>query len=380
MPCKPCPTRPEIGSRQALPCPAPTTLLPTHRAPQWDPLDTNLVGRSRYPHAQIHLILVLDPQQQPTRSTNAPDSNTVAFTLPANVPEWSAAIAECQALQLLPSPAPGRLYIVPPSHIFLVKDRLKRLRMVVNWLHVRESWFARIQKMDPQEASINIQGWRDYLTHSPDRGSLQRSTANLSGRKAQKKALSVNSLLIFHTLLPNGVPQLDRYRDYTWFGHTLDSEDPEQQVVTERLVLWEIDELGFRYDFLRLARHFTNALSLPEERHALQEEAVYRIWSAFPTRDKMFIDGKPPGDCGLGSFIWNFSIPSLEAARHVVSTWPNPPRELLSPLLTPPEANNLLVVRHVQQKLAQFYCQTYVKIFQAAPVLPSQLPLPFVSL
>lgn len=156
--------------------------------------------------------------------------------------------------------------------------------------------------MDPDEASISVQGWRDFLTHSPNRGPLNRPTTTFTGRKAQKKASSANTLQIFHHLLPDGVPPIEDFRDYAWFGHTLDHDDPEQQLVSQRLVLWELDELGFRYDFLRLARHFFQALTLTSEQRSIREQQVYRIWSAFPTRDNMFLDSKPPGDCGLGSF------------------------------------------------------------------------------
>ncbi|KZT31510.1 hypothetical protein SISSUDRAFT_1067697 [Sistotremastrum suecicum HHB10207 ss-3] len=332
------------------------------------------------PAARTHRYQPYPKRQDCSSSTTRDDAGPLEFQLPENVPEWSAALAQCHTLRLLPTPAPGRLYLFPPTHIFLVNDRMKRVRMIMNWLHVRPAWLARVQGMDSDEASISVQGWRDYLTHSPERGPLNRPTTTFTGRKAQKKAKSANTLLIFHELLPDGVPPLAHFRDYAWFGHTLDHDEPEEQLVSQRLVLWELDELAFRYDFVRLNRHFSKDLTISPEQQLVREAMVFHIWSAFPTRDKMFLDSKPPGDCGLGSLIWRYSIPALEAARQILCQWPNAPRELGSPLVHPPEANNLLVVRHMQQKVAQFYCQTYCKAFQTAPILPSQLPLPFISI
>ncbi|KZS97333.1 hypothetical protein SISNIDRAFT_463246 [Sistotremastrum niveocremeum HHB9708] len=199
------------------------------------------------PAARTHRYQPYPKRQDCSSSTTRDDAGPLEFQLPENVPEWSAALAQCHTLRLLPTPAPGRLYLFPPTHIFLVNDRMKRVRMIMNWLHVRPAWLARVQGMDSDEASISVQGWRDYLTHSPERGPLNRPTTTFTGRKAQKKAKSANTLLIFHELLPDGVPPLAHFRDYAWFGHTLDHDEPEEQLQTTRRLWNRLTDMEIQY-------------------------------------------------------------------------------------------------------------------------------------
>ncbi|KZS96548.1 hypothetical protein SISNIDRAFT_464014 [Sistotremastrum niveocremeum HHB9708] len=373
---EPTTSRTELGTRVK-----PRPLLKRHTPLTNDgPESSTRSSRPYHVHSSAPSSSTLDLSDFDEQSSPAPSSTT--FEPPLAIPEWGEARAyELQQRQATRPKTETRApdqYIFPPSQAFATVAAEKRLRFVVNWLSVRSQWLVYVRTHNSAEISFTAQQWKDFLSHTPQRGPLLKPERAHQGSKATRKTFTHQILQVMHSMLPEGVPTYNSIADLaslTWFQYRLDSQHEEENIRTHRLVLWELDELAFRYSFLRLEEHFANTVALTLEEKQKRKRRVLDIWSSFPTENDLYLSAVPHLDCGIGSTIWHYSVPALNAASEVMQNWPHPPDVLKYPLLENVELNSIRDVRAKQQEISAFFCARYAETFGQVPVVPSRLPL-----
>ncbi|KZS92860.1 hypothetical protein SISNIDRAFT_466717 [Sistotremastrum niveocremeum HHB9708] len=240
----------------------------------------------------------------------SPDSTTVvaiqnfgvAFRKPDQVPDWSVALDRCRHLK---EARVAARHVYPPSHLFAKVNDHTRLRYLVNWLAVRKQWFAHVhaslQASDFSEVNLTRQDWRHMLSHRPERGTFLRN-----GHPSPS---------FFDLVLPTGAPPIRERADllaHTWFGRTLDPLKAEDNVVTQRLILWELDEWTFRHEFFELDHYLSLKCGRSDETIAHRRALIMRMWAGYPLDSDNHFLYEPDLDRGINrvpksSHDWTFS-------------------------------------------------------------------------
>ncbi|KZS93701.1 hypothetical protein SISNIDRAFT_465882 [Sistotremastrum niveocremeum HHB9708] len=291
----------------------------------------------------------------------------IAFRKPDEVPDWSVALDRCRHL---PEARVSARHTYPPTLLFSRLNETTRLRFLVNWLAVRKRWFAHVQHHNFSEATaLTRQDWRHVLSHRPERGKFVRT-----GHPA---------LEFFDQLLPKGAPPINELGDlvlHKWFGRVLDPLNPKESLVTQRLILWELDEWTFRHEILELDERLSVTVGRTEETIAQRRAVIMRMWAGYPLDTDNHFLYEPDLDRGINSFIWDYSVPALNSARLIMRSWPNAPESFTGALVLPVDMNSIPVVRRLQQAIPLFFCESYYRVFQRLPIVPSQIPIPFTGL
>ncbi|KZS86834.1 hypothetical protein SISNIDRAFT_541114 [Sistotremastrum niveocremeum HHB9708] len=285
------------------------------------------------------------------------------FQRPVVLPEWATALLEYKDV---PTARQARRYLLPIGTFFSEDDPIKRERQIINWLSVRENWFHHLRQQGlDTDPVLDREDWRQFLSHTPERGSFGRKRTNLT---------------IFDDFLPGGAFKISPDTStlpFRWFDRPYDRGDEEALIVTQRLIMWELDEIAFRQELLTLQRNISQRAGHSENEVEARRNMVYHIWDTYETEHGIYFKSPPAEDRGIGSFIWNFSVPAVNAARAVMESWPEAPQVIQSPLLTPVEANTIPVVQALRMELARFFCRTYLKHFGRFPIVPTQFPIPY---
>ncbi|KZS86307.1 hypothetical protein SISNIDRAFT_492080 [Sistotremastrum niveocremeum HHB9708] len=285
------------------------------------------------------------------------------FQRPAVLPEWATVLLECADT---PTVREARRYLVPNSTFFSEDDAIKRERQIINWLSIRDQWFYHLRQQGlDTNAVLDRDDWRQFLSHTPERGSFGRKRKNLT---------------IFDKLLPDGAFKIapdTSTLPFWWFDRPYNRGDEEALIVTQGLVMWELDELTFQQEFLALQRNISIRAGHPENELDTRRNMVFNIWDAYKREHGIYFKSPPVEDRGIGSFIWNFGVPAVDAARAVMESWPDSPQILRSPLVRPVEANTIPVVQSLRMEMARFFCRTYLKHFARFPIVPTQFPIPY---
>ena len=251
---------------------------------------------------------------------------------------------------------PGRWgYWIPDPGLLLGPQNPKRLQTyLMNWLRARPVWLYVLQcpGYESPTHGLSTQVWRDFLHGVPDDPKSHTKT----GKRAYQIKQVFGDIFSDQELDPSATGEAQ------WREHQFEKVNDQ----IGPLVVWEIFELGFRYEFLALDRAMRSG--------ALEKERFALLSRVFPS-DNLFTVLHIPShdDPGLFASLPHRRISSLNAFRDVLSQWPLFPRELArrGPLQISDTVDAIL---DVEMALAVFYTQTFFDLAGRAPIVPHRSP------
>ncbi|OBZ70847.1 hypothetical protein A0H81_09432 [Grifola frondosa] len=236
-------------------------------------------------------------------------------------------------------------------------------RYIRNWVAAREPWLYLLEIPTISLEDIKTQTWRTLLNNEGDLIDAEElSFDELTTRAAKTKAEVVHVFgRVFEKERVN--PQVTR--QLAWFGHRFD-------VVPATLapqIIWELHELGFRYELLALDRHFVPNQKGPAE-EILREELISAIFSG---NGAIRVTSLPTFDCGLAARKPKDRAASLEALRKVMLRWtPCPPLlRKAQPLSRMSEDDYISMM---ERYIARGYTQCFYDASGRAPIVPHRFP------
>ncbi|KAF8835068.1 hypothetical protein BDN67DRAFT_1015887 [Paxillus ammoniavirescens] len=202
--------------------------------------------------------------------------------------------SEEQLRQVDKDPARVRMGLVNTSYCFpepalIVVPVLPEQRKLycANWLATRPLWISCIDHHPPSPLPIP-QTWRDFLNTIPSALLADNMTTKSAREKLAAKTLFGQALVYLqgNTWATQG--------DISWRNQCITIatlEDPPAHLM--RCILWEIYELGFRYELLDLDRAM-----------------VPGLWTEAPTKRTELLYSNFPGESGL--VMWQEDMPTTE--------------------------------------------------------------------
>ncbi|KAI0693047.1 hypothetical protein C8T65DRAFT_744889 [Cerioporus squamosus] len=264
--------------------------------------------------------------------------------MPPAIPSWRCAM---DAILLGPSVA-GTLFVSP-------KTRERQLRYLTNWVRARPVWLFMLQVPGLRVTAVASQFWRSYLYGVPD--DFHPETKVGHRRVAIKH--------IFRQCFADDRLDEDSTSPIRWHGHDF-RELPEELAP---MVVWEVFELGFRYELLALDRYL-QCTNTPDG-EACQEELLSRV---FPGSCLLTVSELPvPDGGGLFARVPHRRVGSLNALRDVLTLWPACPPTILNadPLSV---TASTATIEAAEYELASFYVNSLYRVAARPPLLPHFCP------
>lgn len=246
-------------------------------------------------------------------------------------------------------------YWVPEPSLLLGPQNIERTtRYLRNWLRVRPAWLYMLSQSNHLVTRVEPQWWRDYLN-----GDIQGSTPEASTRRARR--LQRVRDVFGHVLDMNHYVE-DLGSPIRWFDKRVESNLGQ----FASMIIWEVFELGFRYELLALDR-----ILVPSQAENMREALLARI---FPHEDLLSLHALPNSSRGLGAEFMQARVPYLESFRQVLIRWPLCPLEVCSspPLvLTTPGR----IAAELESSMIRFYTQTFFDYSGRVPITPHAFPV-----
>lgn len=136
---------------------------------------------------------------------------------------------------------PGNLPAIysyfPPPRLFVHTHR--RVTYLRTWLACRSAWISRLSVSSPEPARVQL--WRDFL------GQMPEATKETNSGRSFEEAKELFRELV--SIKQDHLPEADvSIRDVTIPSKELSQLDD----YTSGLILWDLYELGFRFELLAL--------------------------------------------------------------------------------------------------------------------------------
>ena len=157
----------------------------------------------------------------------------------------------------------------------------------------------------------------------------------------------------------------DSHSPVAWFQHRINAVTPD----IAPLIIWEMFELGFRYELLALDRCL-----VPDTADQFAEARREDLLSAvFPNGGIYAVETLPSEGSGVCAPLIDRRIPALEAFRRVTVRWPRcPPRIQNSQLTIDMDRHQASII---EEDIALFYVTTFFEYSGRAPLVPHEFPL-----
>ncbi|KZS96721.1 hypothetical protein SISNIDRAFT_482514 [Sistotremastrum niveocremeum HHB9708] len=314
----------------------------------------------------------------------AAKSNTAvildATILPPSITQWETALVQYRQSTGTRVDSAQSAYIVPHPLWFTTINADKQRRYFVNWLTVRQPWLRGISRGELGPLSPRM--WKDFLSHAPERGPLDPTKNSLPKttsrdhtvmnakvlRTAERLSQRLDSQRTFCALIPDVLPIKDSL-NLKWFGDSLFTSNPAQDLTIRQQILAEITEVAFYYELEHLDKTILTDIS-PRQRNLRFDSLSTALHRTPP-----YSFTERPSDHlrTLGTPFWREKIAIIESLRLILSTWPNAPVGLQRSLTEVPEPDMHIVLR-VHAQIAEFYVATFVDTFGREPILPAARP------
>jgi hypothetical protein len=256
-----------------------------------------------------------------------------------------------------------RQYRFPEPPILLTLSTPERRKLFcANWLAARPLWISRIEHNPPPQLPTP-QIWRDFLNSIPTNVSVAKTTTQSGREKLAAKELFGDALVQVQSDTWAGRDTVE------WRGQQIaivSLADPPPYLM--RCILWELYELGFRYELLALDRALVPRLweDEPEERTDL-------LYSIFPGEGGlvMWQDIMPTQENGLWASP-EVAFPFIENWRVLLAMWPGCPSQLTAPLHE--DKFTAVTQFEILSSACTFYAQQFFDLFGRAPIVPHRVP------
>lgn len=300
---------------------------------------------------------------------------------PYPIPLWARVIRELDIRRLKTEKPLPHLYSVPPSSHFTNTDR--HVLFYSSWLHIRRLWMSQIRSWSGTVPGLRPQTWRDILRfslggpageHTKVKGPNMRDIQ----REFEKVKLAVSDdgrVITFENGqelratydLYSGAPDI---HCVSWKGTPINANAEGIPPSVKFEILWELHELGFRCDLVRLDA----VLSREDDDITERQDRLTRCWSATLDGyyDPMHIDWPVEKDVGLASAHPRERLPFTRSVYAVCRTWdsfrmPRGVEQILDHALP----ND--VIERLELMLIRQLLQTFYDVFSRAMVPPRRL-------
>lgn len=277
--------------------------------------------------------------------------------MPRRSSEWDA------AMRSVDRSAPARAsheiwpYLIPePSLVLGPADPERQKRYVKNWLRIRLAWLYLLRSSAPE---VPPQWWRDYLNGDTVTPTPAPTPDTRRGKRLEEVKKVFGHAFDMSHYQPEGI--------ITWFGYRMRELEP----LLCQQVIWELFDLGFRYELLQLDRVLVPLHNQPEA-EVLREELVAEV---FANRDLYQVNELPVSSAApaLCALVPHARVRCVEALRQVIMRWPLCPQAVLcaQPLRLD---SNATTICDVEAQVAGFYVQTFFAYAGRAPLVPHIFP------
>lgn len=250
-------------------------------------------------------------------------------------------------------------WIPDPSLLIGPRNEERVQRYMMNWLRIREGWLYLLGLPDTPATRVGAQWWRDYLN-----GDTANAMPEENTRRAERLE-KVKTVFIRAFMMEDFAPAVSQ--PVQWFNYSVSRLD---NALATR-ILWEIYDLGFRYELMALDR-----VLVPM--HNVQDAERIRgslLSLVFAQRDLYRIKYLPTVPEGLGARYPYGRARFVEALRQVVLRWPLCPDDIVQgPTVThmsPPG-----ITEAMEKAVAKFYCRSFFAYSGRAPLVPHAFPPP----
>lgn len=260
-------------------------------------------------------------------------------------------------------------HFVPPTTLFInPKDDARRQNYLQTWLRTRPAWLGALNThFSRTPHQLTTQQWRDYF-YSFVGTNAKGDAATASARRRQQVEA------IFAKVHHMGAPRPDPSSAIKWFTHAF-APDATIPPLLVRQILWEICELGFRYELLELDRVVCPNQASTEV--AADVEESKREWlfaPVFPEDMFLQITRLTERNTGLAHDLVFKRADALDALVKVMKRWPNCPDMIKSaPLLYSQRAENYVL--SMEAAIADFYCTTFFQHAGRPATIPHRFPM-----
>ncbi|TBU28874.1 hypothetical protein BD311DRAFT_662634 [Dichomitus squalens] len=279
--------------------------------------------------------------------------------MPPPIPSWSEAMSTVD--RSMPARAADQLwgYWIPePALLLGAKDEARQIRYLTNWVRARPIWLYLLRVPGSRACQVGPQLWRTFLNGVPE----DPTSTTRNG----KRIFAIKN--VFGEVVADDQfdPETDAPVD--WHGTRF-------QRVPETLapgIIWEVFELGFRYELLALDRYLRPSKSQSRPDEALREDLLANVFSGSWLRA---VDTLPSAHSpGLFAALPQRRVSALNAFRMVLMRWPGCPSSITSasPLQFSDSTETIL---ELERHLAMFYVDTFFFYSGRAPIVPHLYPL-----
>lgn len=250
-----------------------------------------------------------------------------------------------------------------PEPSLLLNSQSRRERYLHNWLRARHGWLYLLRVRGSAPTRVPPQWWRDFLYSTTSATSPSQEG---SSRKAKRKAMISH---VFGGVFQDSDINLASCSPVAWFHHRVDALTSD----ISPLIIWEMFELGFRYELLALDRYLV-PVTPDEITEALREDLLSAV---FPNGGIYALETLPSEGTGICAPLIDRRIPALEALRRVIVRWPGCPSHIQTSQL------GLHVDRHqvlrMEEDIALFYVTTFFEHGGRAPLIPHEHPMSSIN-
>lgn len=281
--------------------------------------------------------------------------------IPTGIKTWSDALAAVDCS--VPSTGKWEYWIPDPALFVGPQTEGKKQQYISKWLFVREAWLYIICDPSLGIGAVPPQWWRDYFSGSDSTTGKETRTAL---RKSQVTAL-------FHRVFPERDLQSSAPSSLVWFGNTISPGAVPSHLCQQ--ILWELYELGFRFELLQLDRHLcpnqARDLAASAAEEVLREELIGQI---FPDDHSLRVNTLPQLHTGLSASSVRERAESLEAFRIVLCRWPSVPVDVRQAQCLNGQRPDLYI-RSVEESMIKFYVQSFFEASGRAALVPHVFPM-----
>ncbi|KAJ3531604.1 hypothetical protein NM688_g7551 [Phlebia brevispora] len=277
--------------------------------------------------------------------------------LPPGIPAWTLALSRVNRNARAATRGKVWGYWLPEAAL-LISSEKRTGRYVANWLRIREAWywvlsndFLQRRKTPPPRP----QEWREYLNYASwSEADMAKCTLT-----AQRKRRVFE---IFEGAFGSENISLGKNDQQKWFRSAWSPSDKQQM----REIMWELCDLGFRYELTELDRHFVPSAESDVSRRESQEAGRHRLIQRVFCGRPMILSALPVRNEGLAAPDIRDRAESLGALLMVMKGWPNVPSEITgSPPLT--ESTPIPVLTRIEKKMFQHYVPKRVLFLLRSP-------------
>ncbi|KAF8123522.1 hypothetical protein EV363DRAFT_1179741, partial [Boletus edulis] len=257
----------------------------------------------------------------------------------------------------------------------------RRQLYLTNWLAVRPFWITRLDHSPPPQFP-SPQLWRDFLHSMPPKEELEATSSSTANTKNLSKSHNLAAYEIFGeegVALMQGSSWAPKenveWRDKVIPIASLINSPPR----LVRALLWELYEIGFRYELRALDQAMVPHLWT---NHRI--ERVSLLYCVFPGTAGLVMWSEPlpkkSGDLGLtDTFVDNKKPEVLRSFCLLLTAWPDahPSFHEFATAVRLHKDRKDTEVYEVMSQACFFYVQTFFDHFGRPPLLPHAFPLEY---